>query len=74
MRKIDTVDSDGNPIQFVDSNNDLYVWLWKDNTPSKYYVKMLVAEAFVPNPNNYTNVGFIDKDNTNCRADNLYWY
>lgn len=34
---------------------------------------MLVAEAFVPNPNGYRYVDYIDGNPLNCRADNLVW-
>ena len=34
---------------------------------------MLVAKAFVDNPNNYEHVRFIDGDNRHHRADNLEW-
>lgn len=73
LREVDTIDEDLNPMQFVDGNGDLYVWLWKNNIPSKKYIKNLVAEAFINNPNGYTNVGFRDGNNKNCHADNLYW-
>lgn len=33
----------------------------------------LVAEAFIPNPNNYKYVGFRDEIITNCHMDNLFW-
>ena len=33
----------------------------------------LVANEFVPNPNNYMYVGFIDGDSKNCKAENLQW-
>lgn len=34
----------------------------------------LVAEMFVPNPNNYDKLRFLDGDPTNYKADNLEWY
>lgn len=34
---------------------------------------ILVATSFVPNPNNYKNVLFKDKDPNNCKAENLFW-
>lgn len=37
------------------------------------YLHRLVAQAFVPNPNNYPHVRHKSDDTTNCRADNLYW-
>ena len=33
----------------------------------------LVANEFLPNPNNYPYVGFIDGNSKNCAAENLIW-
>lgn len=33
----------------------------------------IIAKAFIPNPNNYTEVNHIDGDTTNDAADNLEW-
>ena len=38
-----------------------------------YAIHRLVAEAFIPNPNNYTEVHHKDKNPMNNRVDNLLW-
>lgn len=40
---------------------------------SCFTVNRLVANAFVPNPNNLKYVKSKDSDRYNLRADNLYW-
>lgn len=39
----------------------------------KHSLHRVVAEAFVPNPNNYPVVHHADHNPGNCRADNLVW-
>ena len=38
-----------------------------------YRVNRAVATAFIPNPNNYSQVHHIDEDKTNNSVDNLMW-
>ena len=45
----------------------------KKNSSQLVYVHMLVAEAFVPNPNNYKFVKHKDGNKTNNCADTLEW-
>jgi len=39
----------------------------------KYRVSQLVAKAFCPNPNNYSDIKHIDNNKTNNKASNLKW-
>ena len=47
--------------------------LYKDGLRKRFYVHRLVAIAFVPNPRNLDEVDHIDRNTSNCRADNLRW-
>ena len=38
-----------------------------------YYVHRLVANAFIPNPNGYTDVNHKDENSSNNHVDNLEW-
>ena len=46
----------------------------KQNQKNKYIsIHRLVAEAFIPNPNNYPVINHIDGDTSNNKIDNLEW-
>lgn len=47
--------------------------LWKNNKEKHCYVHKLVAEAFIPNPNNYKYVDHIDTNRFNNKVENLKW-
>ena len=56
-----------------DGHGYLQVKLWKDGKDKKYMINRLVAQAFLPNPNNLPEVNHIDKDKTNNKVENLEW-
>lgn len=47
--------------------------LCKNNTKKNFREHKLVAEAFIPNPNNYICVNHMDEDKTNNCVTNLEW-
>ena len=49
------------------------VGLSMDNKSKLFRVHRLVAEAFIPNPNNYPMVNHIDRDKINNVDSNLEW-
>lgn len=57
------------------SNSKCYkrVLLSKNGDKKGYAVHRLVAQAFIPNPNNYPCVNHIDCDGSNNKVDNLEW-
>ena len=51
----------------------LFVQLCKDGKVNNCRINRLVAQAFLPNPNNLPEVNHKDKIRTNNRVDNLEW-
>ena len=58
---------------FSDSKNYKRVLLYKNGKAFGYSVHRIVAQAFLPNPNNYPCVNHIDCDGSNNKVDNLEW-
>ena len=50
-----------------------YVNLCKDGKKKTYHVHRLVAQAFIPNPNNYSEVNHKDENKENNCVKNLEW-
>lgn len=55
------------------TNGYTRVVLYKNRKAKDYQVHRLVAEAFIPNPNNYPIINHKDENKTNNRVDNLEW-
>ena len=49
------------------------IGLSKNNKTKKYLVHRLVAETFIPNPNNYEQVNHKDENKQNNNINNLEW-
>ena len=58
---------------FDNGNGYLQVGLSKNEETKTCLVHRLVAETFIPNPNNLPEVNHIDEDKTNNRVSNLEW-
>lgn len=54
-------------------NGYLAINLFKDKTVKHFYIHRLVAEAFIPNPDDLPEVNHIDADKTNNDVSNLEW-
>ena len=62
-------------IRCVSDNGNGYgrITLYKHNVGSRKYIHRLVAEAFIPNPENKTQVDHIDGDPSHNWVENLRW-
>lgn len=58
---------------FINTPGYLQVMLCKNNKCKKFTVHRLVANAFIPNPENKPQVNHIDEDKTNIKVSNLEW-
>jgi hypothetical protein len=83
IRSLDRIVKKPNEISYIrkgkpciQSKNNLgymTVGLTVNNVKVNKYVHRLVAEAFIPNPNNYPQVNHINCDKTDNRIHNLEW-
>ena len=51
----------------------IQVGVWMGNKARTFNVHRLVAEAFLPNPDNLPEVNHKDENRANCNLDNLEW-
>lgn len=64
----------GKVIKQRDNNGYRRIDLYNGRGVAKrYFVHRLVAEAFIPNPNNYPQINHKDENKSNNSADNLEW-
>lgn len=57
----------------IDVNGYKKVSLYKNGKEYQRLVHRLVAEAFIPNPNNYEEINHINEDKSDNRVENLEW-
>lgn len=57
----------------ISGNGYLIVGLYRDGKQTPKLVHRLVAEAFIPNPNNLTDVDHLNTNRTDNRVENLRW-
>ena len=58
---------------FCKGNGYYYVDLWENNKIKKIPLHRIIAEAFIPNPENKPTIDHADGNRQNNRIDNLRW-
>jgi hypothetical protein len=58
---------------FISTHGYKFVSLWRGKKIQNLSIHRLLAEHFIPNPNNYKFVRFLDGDKANIALDNLCW-
>lgn len=60
--------------QYINKHNGyVYSMLYKDGTEKNCRVHKLIAQTFIPNPENKKTINHIDGNKANNRVDNLEW-
>lgn len=67
------VDSNGIPVRLYHSGDYKTIRIRIKGKDTHFYVHRLIAEIFIPNPNNCDSVRFSDGNKRNINAENLYW-
>ena len=57
----------------IDVNGYKKVSLYKNGKEYQRLVHRLIAETFIPNPNNYEEINHINEDKSDNRVENLEW-
>jgi hypothetical protein len=60
-------------VPIIKGNNAPKVRLQENGIAKEHGLATLVALAFVPNPHNFKKAICLDRNNRNCRSDNLAW-
>ena len=60
-------------LRFSNNQGYIQVYLYKNGIRNGFKVHRLVAQAFIPNPDNLPQVNHKDEDKTNNNVDNLEW-
>lgn len=77
VRSLGKGGSGNSKMRIMNNSYDIYgylvVGLYKNGKQKQFKVHRLVAEAFIPNWFNDTQINHIDEDKTNNHIDNLEW-
>ena len=59
--------------QCKEQSGHIFTQIIRNNKQTRVYIGKLVAEAFIPNPNNYEHIRYIDGDCKNVKYTNIEW-